>query len=121
MDVSATTSPQAQPLPAVAAGSPAQQPAPTPDQGRAGSAQVGATSRSGISPVVAKLFGAPGEQRRSIALHVSYRVATHPDEIVTVFTDPKTGQVIAQFPPEVLVQIAEFFDQQQGATLDRNA
>lgn len=51
-------------------------------------------------------------------LHVSYRVTHDPSIIVTVFTDPQTGQEVAQFPPEVMVQLAQFFDKESGVTLD---
>ncbi|MHB8146699.1 MAG: hypothetical protein ACYDGM_05465 [Vulcanimicrobiaceae bacterium] len=75
---------------------------------------------AGLAPAVAKIFsggGIPVPQ----SLDVSYRVVKNPNEIVTVFTDPRTGQEIAQFPPELMIGLAEFFDQQQGATLDRSA
>lgn len=71
-----------------------------------------------LSPVVAKLFG--DGQSQSVAVNVSYRVEDH-NIIVTVFTDPKTGKEIAQVPAEVMVQIAQFFDKENGVTLDRSA
>jgi uncharacterized FlaG/YvyC family protein len=77
-------------------------------------------NKSAIAPAIAKLFG-DANPPEPIRLDVSYRVLRDPNEIVTVFSDPKTGQEVAQFPPEILVQIAQFFDQQRGATLDRNA
>lgn len=76
--------------------------------------------RGGIAPAIAKLFGS-APVPTPIPLNVSYRVVRDPNEIVTVFTDPKTGQEVAQFPPDVLIGIAEFFDQQTGVTLDRDA
>jgi uncharacterized FlaG/YvyC family protein len=51
---------------------------------------------------------------------VSIRVAQHPEEIVTIFRDAH-GNVIQQVPSEVVVRLAEFFDQQLGSLLDRNA
>jgi uncharacterized FlaG/YvyC family protein len=77
-------------------------------------------NNSAIAPAIAKLFGSavPPEP---IRLDVSYRVLHDPNVIVTVFSDPKTGEEVAQFPPELLIQMAQFFDQHQGATLDRNA
>lgn len=77
-------------------------------------------NNSAIAPAIAKLFGSavPPEP---IRLDVSYRVLRDPNVIVTVFSDPKTGEEVAQFPPELLIQMAQFFDQHQGATLDRNA
>ncbi len=93
----------------------------TPDPGEPGSsAKTGSANRADIGSVVAKLFG-PASAPKTVGLDVSYRVAHHPNEIITVFSDPKTGKEVAQFPPEILVQIAEFFDQQSGVTLDRNA
>jgi uncharacterized FlaG/YvyC family protein len=76
--------------------------------------------RSTLAPAIAKLFAVPGPAQ-PISLNVSYRVERDPNVIVTVFTDPKTGEEVAQFPPEVLFNLAQFFDQQRGVTLDRNA
>ncbi|MDH2910014.1 MAG: hypothetical protein HKL92_00965 [Candidatus Eremiobacteraeota bacterium] len=69
---------------------------------------------------VARFFGPPSNPH-PVTLNVSYRVLHHPNEIVTVFSDPQTNQEVAQFPPEILIGIAEFFDQHQGVTLDSNA
>jgi hypothetical protein len=73
-----------------------------------------------LTPAIAKLFAAHGLPD-PIRLNVSYRVQRDPDVIVTVFSDPKTGQEVAQFPPEILINLATFFDHHQGVTLDRNA
>lgn len=75
--------------------------------------------QSGLAPAIAKLFGSTGVPT-PITLNVSYRVVKDLNEIVTVFSDPKTGQEIAQFPPEILIGLAEFFDQQRGVTLDQS-
>ncbi len=83
--------------------------------GATGSAQ----HESGIAPAIAKIFGSSGLPQ-PVNLNVSYRVLKN-DEIVTVFTDPQTGKEVAQFPPEILIGLAQFFDQQQGVTFDRNA
>ena len=72
-----------------------------------------------LSPVVAKIFG-KSDAPQPVTVNVSYRVE-RPDIIVTVFSDPKTGQEIAQVPAEVLVQIAQFFGKESGVTLDRSA
>ena len=69
---------------------------------------------------VARFFGPPSNPQ-PVTLNVLYRVLHHPNEIVTVFSDPRTNQEVAQFPPEILIGIAEFFDQHQGVTLDSNA
>ena len=84
-------------------------PAPVPGQ-----------STAGLAPAIAKIFSARGIPL-PLSLNVSYRVVKDPNEIVTVFTDPSTGKEIAQFPAEIMIGLAEFFDQQQGATLDRSA
>ncbi len=73
----------------------------------------------GIASVVAKIFHSGGDDAKSAALSVSYKIHNH--EILTVFTDPTTGQEIAQFPPDLLGHLSSFFDQTQGATLDENA
>ena len=77
-------------------------------------------TQSGVlSPIVAKLFS--GGIPQPVSVNVSYRVEHDPNIIVTIFTDPATGQEIAQIPPEVMVQIAQFFDKHSGVTLDRSA
>lgn len=80
-----------------------------------------APTHTTLAPAVAKLFGSSSDPQ-PVALDVSYRVLKgNLGEIVTVFTDPKTGKEIAQFPPEILIGLATFFDQQSGATLDQSA
>lgn len=76
--------------------------------------------RGGLAPAIAKLFGS-ATPPEPIRLDVSYRVLTHPDQIVTVFSDPSTGQEVAQFPPDILIGLAQFFDSPRGVTLDRDA
>jgi hypothetical protein len=76
--------------------------------------------RGGLAPAIAKLFGS-ATPPEPIRLDVSYRVLTDPDQIVTVFSDPSTGQEVAQFPPDILVGLAQFFDSPRGVTLDRDA
>jgi uncharacterized FlaG/YvyC family protein len=84
------------------------------------SSQQPADNRSALAPAIAKLFSVPSPKEPT-SLNVSYKIEGASDTIVTVFTDPTTGQEVAQIPPEVLIQIAQFFDQQQGATLDKSA
>ncbi len=74
--------------------------------------------KPGIAPVIAKIFGNESNPTQ-VALNVTYKVEGN--HILTVFSDPTTGQEIAQFPPDLLAHIATFFDQQQGVTLDQNA
>lgn len=78
------------------------------------------SNNAGLSPAIAKLFGA-GAIPEQTSLSVSYRVVKDLDEIVTVFTDPKTGVEVAQVPAEMLIGLAQFFEQERGATLDANA
>ena len=42
-------------------------------------------------------------------------------EVVTVFKNAETGEVITQFPSEAMVMIAQFFNQLAGAVVDRTA
>jgi hypothetical protein len=90
--------------------------------------QSGETQSSGsstLSAVVAKLYGTSQTPQTgsgtpsSPELDVSYQVIPQLDLIVTVFTNPQTGQEVAQFPPEVLIGLAEFFDHIDGVTIDR--
>jgi uncharacterized FlaG/YvyC family protein len=79
-----------------------------------------ATKNQPLSDTIARLFGTP-DAPQPVDVQVSYRIDKYVDQIVTVFTDPKTGKEIAQFPKEIMLQIAQFFDKQSGVTLDRNA
>ena len=74
--------------------------------------------QAGISPAIAKIFGGEGDSKAA-PLSVSYTIVNH--QIHTVFTDPDTGEEIAQFPPDLLAHVAAFFDQVSGVTLDQNA
>ncbi|MBV8639538.1 MAG: hypothetical protein JO322_15780 [Candidatus Eremiobacteraeota bacterium] len=74
-------------------------------------------SHAGIAPAIAKLFG--GSVPQPVQLNVSYRVEGQ--DVVTVFTDPQTGKEVAQVPSQVLLGLAQFFDQQSGVTFDKNA
>lgn len=98
-------------------------PASAPQAGGSVASQVFANEphppTGDLSPVVAKLFS--GGIPQPVTVNVSYRVEHDPNIIVTVFTDPTTGQEIAQIPPEVMVQIAQFFDKHSGVTVDRSA
>lgn len=92
----------------------------TGDTHDSGSSSQQTGNRAALAPAVAKLFALPFPAAPD-SLDVSYRIEGASDTIVTVFTDPKTGQEVAQFPPEVLIHLAQFFDQQHGATLDQSA
>lgn len=52
---------------------------------------------------------------------VSFQVLEHPDQIVTVFKNADTGEVITQFPAQTMVVLAQFFNKLAGAVLDRTA
>lgn len=132
MDVSAITSGTGTPAPAVS-GSPvdakATAPTPTPQTANVDSSSAPAPAvqttqpqpHNTLAPAVAKIFAPPSVQEPA-PLDVSYRILKGGlGEIVTVFTNPETGREVAQFPPEILIGLATFFDQQSGATLDTNA
>jgi hypothetical protein len=53
-------------------------------------------------------------------ISVQFRVVGQ-NEIVTVFKNSETGEVITQFPPEAMVLIAQFFNKLAGAVIDRTA
>jgi uncharacterized FlaG/YvyC family protein len=72
---------------------------------------------AGIAPAVAKLFASTVSA--PVQLNVSYRIEGA--DVVTVFTDPNTHKEVAQFPPELLIGLAQFFDQQSGVTFDKIA
>lgn len=52
---------------------------------------------------------------------ISFQVAHSPNEIVTVFKNSQTGEEITQVPSEIMIKIAEFFDQVAGVLLDKTA
>jgi hypothetical protein len=52
---------------------------------------------------------------------VSFQVLEHPGQIVTVFKNADTGEVIAQFPAQTMAILAQFFNKLAGAVLDRTA
>jgi uncharacterized FlaG/YvyC family protein len=117
MDVQAVTTASSAPAQAGPISS-APQAAPAGAQAKA-AAVPGAHDDSAkpLTDTVAKVMGAAG----SSSVNVSYRVEHDPNMIVTVFTDPNTGQEIAQVPAEVMVQMAQFFDKQTGVAVDRSA
>lgn len=118
MDVQVVGAAEAAPqqAPPVASPQGGQTPAPQPVMGSSPPPE----DAGALSSVVAKLFSDSGIPK-PVSVNVSYRVEHDPNIIVTIFTDPATGQEIAQIPPEVIVQIAQFFDKQSGVTLDRRA
>ncbi|GAC1407877.1 MAG: hypothetical protein NVSMB64_15280 [Candidatus Velthaea sp.] len=73
-------------------------------------------------PLTGALAQLLGSQKTAVpdTIEVSYRVSSTHD-IVTVFTDQQTGKEIAQFPKEIIVEIASFFDTHSGVTLDSSA
>ena len=52
---------------------------------------------------------------------VQFKVSHGPNEIVTVFTNKDTGEVISEFPAQAMVAIAQFFNKLAGAVVDRTA
>lgn len=93
--------------PPVASGAPAVAP---------GSERPAATDR--LSSAVSAVFAGSSPH----GIEVSLRVAHHPNEIIAVFRDKVTGEIINQVPSETVVQLAEFFQQEaSGALLDREA
>ena len=66
---------------------------------------------------VAKIFTGGAAQQ----VTVSFQVAHNPNEIVTVFKNSQTGEIISQVPSEIMIKIAEFFDQVAGIVLDKSA
>ena len=97
--------------------------APVPAQGSAPQETVAATHEQQpdktLSATLGSLFGGSHDPAQS-DIEVSYRVSKD-HAIITVFTDQSTGREVAQVPSAVLEQLAVFFDQHSGVTLDRNA
>ena len=92
------------------AGLPAFPPPPDPTSGKSLPTVPGETLHRALSQLVG------GGSNVSVQFRVE-----RPNEIVTVFTNSDTGEVITQFPAEAMVLIAQFFNKLAGAVLDRNA
>jgi len=72
-----------------------------------------------LAAVVAKLYNVgQSSSGQSQNLTISYKYVSDLQLVVTVFTDPATGDEV-QFPPQELIGLAELFDQIDGVTLDR--
>lgn len=95
---------------------------PTPPSGSAGTPPQGAPDPTAAHSLqlpqeVAKVFTGGSSSQVSI----SFQVAHYPNEIVTVFKNSETGEEITQVPSEIMIKIAEFFDQVAGVLLDKSA
>jgi uncharacterized FlaG/YvyC family protein len=116
MDVSAIAAVSAKPAPA-----PSEDVAPSAGLSQSEPQSTASARSNGIAAAIAKIFGTSSDPQQ-VHLSVSYRVVKgDPDEIVTVFTDSKTGREITQVPSEALIGLAQFFDQENGVTLDKSA
>lgn len=91
---------------------------PSATQANSGT-QSGTAQASGLASAIAKLYNVAGASQNDANIGVSYKVVPGLDLVVTVFTNSDTGEEIAQFPPELLVGVAQFFDQLDGVTIDK--
>jgi len=103
----------------------------TIDHGQTGAARANAPSGAPAEPQQLKPFptAAKADETLTRALSalaggganvsVSFQVLQHPDQVVTVFKNADTGEVISQFPAETMVVLAQFFNKLAGAVLDR--
>ena len=96
---------------------PASQSAQPPDAGGAQTTQPNGLPAFQLPHEVAKVF--TGGAASNVT--VSFQVAHFPNEIVTVFKNSQTGDVITQVPSEIMIKLAEFFDQVAGVVLDKSA
>jgi len=76
-------------------------------------------NESTIAAAVAKIYNVSSGSSGQPQLAISYKYVSELQLVVTVFTNPQTGEEVAQFPPQELIGLAEFFDQIDGVTLDR--
>lgn len=95
--------------------------APAVSSDSSGSAQPKSpVNESTIAAAVAKIYNvSSGSSGGPPQLAISYKYVSDLKLVVTVFTNPQTGEEVAQFPPQELIGLAEFFDQIDGVTLDR--
>ena len=96
--------------------------APATSSGSSAGTQPKPAEESTIAAAVAKIYNvSSGSSNQSQPLDISYKYVPELQLVVTVFTNPQTGEEVAQFPPQELIGLAEFFDQIDGVTLDRKA
>jgi hypothetical protein len=84
-------------------------PAGPPDGSKKGS-----DTDSSLTSGIAQLYNVAQQN-----VSVSFQVSTNPNEIVTVFTDTKTGKVIVQFPSETMIALAKLFDKLDGSVVNK--
>ena len=102
----------------------AQAPASTPPVPVVGLPALPATSgtNGSSSPAADQTLHRALSQLVGGGSHVSVQFkVVSPGEVVTVFKNSDTGEVITQFPAESMVLIAQFFSKLAGAVLDRTA
>lgn len=98
--------------------------APATSSGSSSAAQQPQPHEAGdsetLASVVAKLYniGNPSGSNGPSQLAVSYKYVSELQLVVTVFTNPQTGEEV-QFPPQELIGLAELFDQIDGVTIDK--
>lgn len=113
-----TPAPSPDPTPApVSSATPAAPQVPVPASNQPGAANASSAPAADLTlaPAISKLFG--GDDLNPV--EVSFR--PEGGEVVTIFTDKKSGREIVQFPSEVLVQIAKYFEKLAGAVIDKKA
>jgi uncharacterized FlaG/YvyC family protein len=96
--------------------------ATTPASSSASSANTASSQSnddSTISKAIAKLYNVTDASGEPQELSVSYKYVSELHLVVTVFTNPQTGEEVAQYPPQELIGLAELFDQIDGVTLDQ--
>jgi uncharacterized FlaG/YvyC family protein len=93
--------------------------APAPSLASTSSAAPKPVPNSTIAAAVAKIYNVSSGSSGQPQLAISYKYVSELQLVVTVFTNPQTGEEVAQFPPQELIGLAEFFDQIDGVTLDR--
>ncbi|HTC29952.1 MAG TPA: hypothetical protein VK702_04445 [Candidatus Acidoferrum sp.] len=93
--------------------------APAPSLASSSSAAPKPVPNSTIAEAVAKIYNVSSGSSGQPQLAISYKYVSELQLVVTVFTNPQTGEEVAQFPPQELIGLAEFFDQIDGVTLDR--
>jgi hypothetical protein len=110
----------AAPVAPVASAAPSVGPPPAANPGLAllpsGSSKGGSATGAdqSFSSSVADLYNVP-----KATTQVSFRVAPGSNEIVTVVSDTATGKVLAQFPSETLIALAQFFQKLDGSVVDQ--
>jgi len=98
-------------------------PPPAPSDFPENSGQPSSSDKSAALPKIDSHLGAAASAffHAPRPLSVEFHTDSHPNEIVTILRDATTGQVYAEFPPDAVARLADFFNHLAGFVVDQKA